>query len=325
MTTGPNTIARGQRAPDFALSRSDAEGSARFYGLAGGRPTVLVLAGGDHAAATDLAARLPDDLAVHVVTRGAEGAPAGSFADPDGQVHRAYGAPERDAMAVVLDANLRVAGTVVIDDPVTARREILDVVPEPPPDLGVAPRTAPVLFVPDALSAELCRSLIDRFRTEGSVETGVETVVDGERAEVTDIRRKRRRDHVVEDQALLRELTQHIGSRVFPELQKAFAFHAGGFEGFKIGCYTAADHGHFEAHRDNLSTGTAHRRFGLTVNLNEDHDGGELRFPEYGVTRYRPAAGEALLFSGSHLHEVLPVTRGERFVLLSFVLARRGG
>jgi predicted 2-oxoglutarate/Fe(II)-dependent dioxygenase YbiX len=29
------------------------------------------------------------------------------------------------------------------------------------------------------------------------------------------------------------------------------------------------------------------------------------------------------VFSGTHLHEVLPVDRGRRFVLLSFVLARR--
>jgi predicted 2-oxoglutarate/Fe(II)-dependent dioxygenase YbiX len=109
---------------------------------------------------------------------------------------------------------------------------------------------------------------------------------------------------------------------VFPELQKAFAFTAAGFEGFKIGCYDARDRGHFVAHRDNLSAGTAHRRFGLTVNLNDDYAGGELRFPEYGPTRYRPAAGEALVFSGSHLHEVLTVERGRRFALLSFVLDR---
>jgi predicted 2-oxoglutarate/Fe(II)-dependent dioxygenase YbiX len=162
---------------------------------------------------------------------------------------------------------------------------------------------------------------MERWSTQGSVETGVETIVEGARAEATDVRRKRRRDHTVEDQQLLRELTRHIGDRVFPELQKAFAFAAGGFEGFKIGCYTAEDRGHFEAHRDNLSTATAHRRFGLTLNLNDDYDGGELRFPEYGPTRYRPAAGEALVFSGTHLHEVLPVERGRRFVLLSFVLA----
>ncbi len=115
--------------------------------------------------------------------------------------------------------------------------------------------------------------------------------MDGARAEATDVRHKRRRDHTITDRPLLRRLTQHVGARVFPELRKAFAFEAAGFEGFKIGCYTAEDQGFFTAHRDNLSAGTAHRRFGLSLNLNEDYDGGELRFPEYGGARYRPAAG----------------------------------
>ncbi|MGH9334082.1 MAG: 2OG-Fe(II) oxygenase, partial [Vicinamibacteria bacterium] len=70
---------------------------------------------------------------------------------------------------------------------------------------------------------------------------------------------------------------------------------------------------------DNLSPATAHRRFALSLNLNEAYEGGELSFPEYGPIRYRPAAGEALLFSCSLLHEVSEVTSGERFALLSFL------
>ena len=124
---------------------------------------------------------------------------------------------------------------------------------------------------------------------------------------------------VLTDAGLLRMLSSHIGRRVMPELRKAFAYEAKRFEGFKIGCYDAEDAGFFTAHRDNLSPATAHRRFGLTLNLNDDYEGGELRFPEYGPERYRPGAREALVFSGAHLHEVLPVTQGRRFVLLSFV------
>jgi predicted 2-oxoglutarate/Fe(II)-dependent dioxygenase YbiX len=104
-----------------------------------------------------------------------------------------------------------------------------------------------------------------------------------------------------------------------PELSKAFAYRASRFEGFKIACYQASDRGFFSAHRDNLSPTTAHRRFALTLNLNDGYQGGQLRFPEYGPERYRPAAGAGLLFSCSHLHEVLAVTAGRRFVLLSFL------
>jgi hypothetical protein len=44
-----------------------------------------------------------------------------------------------------------------------------------------------------------------------------------------------------------------------------------------------------------------------------------LRPGLYGAPGGRPAAGAALLFSCSHLHEVLDVTAGRRFVLLSFL------
>ncbi len=327
MSARRSLIARGERAPDFALPRDGGEGRARFYGLVGGRPAVLVLAGDGEATVADLVARLTSSIGdgtdVHVVARFPVDGHPDAFHDADGNVHDAYGAAGDEPVVVVLDPNLRVVATEVAGDLQASVTAVAHAVPGPAMDDGLAPRLAPVLFVPNALAVELCEELIDRWSTGGSVETGVETIVEGERAEITDVRRKRRRDHTVTDQQLLRALTQHIGGRVFPELAKAFAFQAGGFEGFKIGCYTAEDRGYFEPHRDNLSAATAHRRFGLTVNLNDDYAGGELRFPEYGATRYRPAAGEALVFSGTHLHEVLPVDRGRRFVLLSFVLTRR--
>ena len=130
---------------------------------------------------------------------------------------------------------------------------------------------------------------------------------------------KRRRDHTVADPDLLRELSSTVGRRVMPEIRKAFSFRATRFEGFKIACYDASTGGFFRAHRDNLSPSTAHRVFALTINLNEAYDGGQLRFPEYGNQLYRPAAGAALVFSCDHLHEVLDVTAGRRFALLSFL------
>jgi hypothetical protein len=92
---------------------------------------------------------------------------------------------------------------------------------------------------------------------------------------------KRRRDHIVADPELLRELSSVVGRRVLPEVEKkAFAFRATRFEGFKIACYDAATGGFFRPHRDNLMPSTAHRVFALTLNLNDRYDGGQLRFPE---------------------------------------------
>ena len=40
----------------------------------------------------------------------------------------------------------------------------------------------------------------------------------------------------------------------------------------------------------------------MSVNLNDDYEGGAVRFPEFGGGLYRPPAGGALVFSCSLLH-----------------------
>jgi predicted 2-oxoglutarate/Fe(II)-dependent dioxygenase YbiX len=178
---------------------------------------------------------------------------------------------------------------------------------------------APVLLIPRVVDAELRERLIGVLAQLGSVETGVERSSNGARGEVLDAAYKRRRDHTVADPDLMRELSSVVGRRVMPEIRKAFAFRATRFEGFKIACYDASTGGFFRAHRDNVSRSTAHRVFALTINLNEVYEGGQLRFPEYGNQLYRPGSGAALVFSCAHLHEVLDVTAGRRFALLSFL------
>lgn len=318
-------IGRGERAPDFALPGVDREKASRFYGFVGGTPAVVVFSGADGDTARELAIelrhRLSDAAQVHLVSGDPDESDEAAFVDATGDVHGAYGI-DADAQptAVVVDRNVRVVAVhqpAAIDTAGEVVAAIEAVAVDGPG--GRAPRHAPVLLVPDVLDDAWCDRLIEVWRTAAPVETGVETTADGRRVEALDRLRKRRRDHVVTDSGILKELTMHVGRRVIPEVHKAFAFSATRFEGFKLGCYTAADAGFFDAHRDNLSEATAHRRFALSLNLNEDYEGGELTFPEYGAQRYRPERGEALVFSGAHLHQVHPVTEGQRFVLLSFL------
>ncbi len=326
MVTQRALVTSGERAADFVARRGDGH-PTRFYGYVGGTPSVVVFsgAGGEPAAAAVrdlLRDELTSDITVHVVATGEQTVDPATFSDPNGAVHSAYGvADDGDPVSVVLDPNVRVVATCRHAEPGTDVDAIAAAVTAATHDDGgaLARRQAPVLFVPNALSLGLCTDLMASWERSGSIETGVEASVGGVRTETTDRLRKRRRDHTVTEPDMLRTLSAHIGRRVMPEIRKAFAYSATRFEGFKIGCYHADDAGFFTAHRDNLSPATAHRRFALTLNLNEDYDGGELRFPEYGSDRYRPAAGEALVFSGAHLHEVLPVERGRRFVLLSFL------
>ena len=325
-------LAPGLRAPDFALPCPSGD-PVRFYGRAGGMPCALIFADrSQEAAVEEFAAALARACVGRVEILGVisgggrlSGEPPFSFdtfTEPGTAVSEPYGVASKP-MACLLDENLRILGWCGLADAAGAAAEAAALLAaacgQRQGQLVESP--APVLLVPRVLDEAWCAELISMWRREGAAPAGVEASLGGRRVDVVAGDRKRRRDHVVGDPGLLRRLTSHAGRRVIPELHKAFAYRASRFEGFKIVCYGAEEGGFFHAHRDNLSPSTSHRRFGLTINLNGGFEGGELRFPEYGPDLYRPPAGAAILFSSSLLHEVLPVTSGERFSLLSFLFA----
>jgi predicted 2-oxoglutarate/Fe(II)-dependent dioxygenase YbiX len=320
MTAEP--LGLGERAPDFVAAAADGI-PTRFYARAGGRPAVVAFPG---AADLERVAALTDALppSIDRFVLAPPDAPDASGAgvamvDVDGRIAEAW-RTKGMATAYALDANLRVLGSAALVDPAACAERLTGFVRALPERPAREVRSqAPVLFVPHALDPEWCARLRQAFQDGDTAPSGVEQTVAGRRMDELQDKLKRRRDLVVTDQALSGALAPALGRRVMPELRRAFAYQATRFEGFKIGCYEADDGGFFNAHRDNLSAPTAHRRFAMTLNLNDDYEGGTLRFPEFGPETYRPDAGAALLFSCSHLHEVLPVTRGRRFVLLSFL------
>ncbi len=108
--------------------------------------------------------------------------------------------------------------------------------------------------------------------------------------------------------------------RMVPEISKIYHYENWKIEAFRIGCYKAEDQGFFHVHRDDCNPSVKHRKYAVTINLNTGaYEGGDLRFPEYGNELYQPPAGGAIVFSCSMLHEVMPVTAGERYVLLTFL------
>jgi predicted 2-oxoglutarate/Fe(II)-dependent dioxygenase YbiX len=90
-------------------------------------------------------------------------------------------------------------------------------------------------------------------------------------------------------------------------------------ERYIVSCYSAEDSGHFRAHRDNTTKGTAHRRFAVSINLNSEFEGGEVSFPEYGPRSFRPPPGGAVIFPCALLHAVSRVTGGRRYAFLPFL------
>jgi predicted 2-oxoglutarate/Fe(II)-dependent dioxygenase YbiX len=170
------------------------------------------------------------------------------------------------------------------------------------------------VFEPD-----LCARLVDLYDAQGGTPSGFMREVDGKTVEVTDPAHKRRRDADITDRELISVLQGRVRRRVVPEIAKVHQFHATRMERYIVACYPAEDAGHFRAHRDNTTSGTAHRRFAVSVNLNDGFDGGEVSFPEYGPRGFRPPPGGALVFSCSLLHAVSPVTAGRRLAFLPFL------
>ena len=325
-------LERGERATDFVLPLAPDGKPTRFYSRAGGAPAVLIFSPGEDERLAGFPTALDGwdvDLFAVVASGNATDSqwPHPVFVDAKGVVRSAYRISDSESSVVyVLDPNLRVLASVVLDDPRNAARKVRNVLDsrQAETEPRVVDAQAPVLLVPNVLDPEICNFLMRTWENRGNVETGVEQSQGTGRGDRIDAGRKSRRDHTVEDDKLVRLLSSTIGRRVIPELQRAFAYRATRFEGFKIACYDAASGGFFHAHRDNLSPSTAHRRFALTLNLNERYAGGGLRFPEFGPHLYKPGAGGAVVFSCSHLHEVTEVTSGKRFALLSFMFGDEG-
>jgi predicted 2-oxoglutarate/Fe(II)-dependent dioxygenase YbiX len=235
-------------------------------------------------------------------------------------MNRAYGVGG-DGLWIVLNPMLRV---VAVLDPRPDGGELgllsrlLHDLPPPGRFLGFE-IAAPVLVLSDVFEPELCRHLVAGFEAHGGRPSGFMQEVGGRTLEVHDPAWKRRSDQIVTEPALVAALRARLGRRVVPEILKAFAFRATRIERELVACYRAEEGGHFGPHRDDTVAATAHRRFAVSINLNDDFEGGLLSFPEYGSRGLKPRAGTAVVFSCAVLHQVGRVTAGRRYAFLPFL------
>ena len=248
------------------------------------------------------------------------------FWDFDGAISRRYGAAAEDGRYrpfwLVLDPMLRVLASVPFDAEGHHVAHVMDLIAGLPPVARHAGLEvhAPVLILPRVFEPAFCRHLIQLYERHGGEESGFMRDVDGRTVAVLDHRHKRRADYTIEDEAVRTAARECIRRRVAPEIRKAFQFTVTRMERYIVACYDGGSGGHFRAHRDNTTKGTAHRRFAVTINLNaEAFEGGELWFPEFGPRTYKAPTGGAVVFSCSLLHEATPVTSGVRYAFLPFL------
>jgi peroxiredoxin len=188
----------------------------------------------------------------------------------------------------------------------------------PYPLAGPAAMQAPVLILPRVFEPDFCRVLIDRYDRGQTYDSGYMKYQGETIRAVIDYSMKRRTDCLIEDRGLRQAIGARIRRRLLPEIRRVFRFEATRMERYLVACYDATVGGYFRPHRDN--DGAGHRQFAVTLNLNaEEYEGGDLRFPEYGLQTYRAPTGGAVVFSCCLLHEATPVTSGRRYAFLPFL------
>jgi predicted 2-oxoglutarate/Fe(II)-dependent dioxygenase YbiX len=246
------------------------------------------------------------------------------FRDFDRAVSRLYGVISETGatfryrpMTLILDPFLRVLA-VIPADPDGRHKDSFDAAVAALPGLE-RPAAAPLLILPALFEPEFCARLIAYFEQSQPRQSGVMEDVAGMTTEVLDDRLKKRSDVIVTDPQLGRDIEDRLRRRLVTAIAQAFQFQASRIERYLIASYAAQNGGFFSPHRDNITPGTAHRRFAATINLNSDYDGGDLAFPEFGPANWRAPVGGAVVFSCSLMHEVRPVTRGRRFAFLPFL------
>jgi peroxiredoxin len=247
--------------------------------------------------------------------------PAIAFiADYDGAIAAAYGA-RASPRTIMLDPLQRAISDIPWDHPAghgaTVRR-LLQELPPVDESAGV-PLFAPALMVPRVFDFELCDFLVRLYETMGGEESGFLLDRDGKTATVIDHRLKRRRDLPIVDPELSRTMREQIARRLVPPIERFFGFQATRMDRCLVSCYDGATGGYFFRHRDNVNAGAEHRRFAVSINLNQNYEGCDLVFPEFGRRSYRPPVGGAVVFSCGMLHEVTPITRGKRYAFVPFL------
>jgi predicted 2-oxoglutarate/Fe(II)-dependent dioxygenase YbiX len=230
------------------------------------------------------------------------------------------------AGAMVIDRGGRIVALEALDGPCAARRMIDAVRPLVASPTGRAcTAAAPLLVVANALTPAECRALIDHFEASPHEAGKMANYAAGGAEHRLDQAIKQRRDIELEPGSDAHgAVLQAIARAVAPEIKRAFQRDVGFIDRILIARYDDTG-GYFKRHRDDALPHTAFREFAVSINLNtHEYEGGGLRFPEFDDNDYGAPAGGAMVFSAALLHEAAPVTKGRRYVALTFLSSRPG-
>jgi prolyl 4-hydroxylase len=174
----------------------------------------------------------------------------------------------------------------------------------------IQPKNIPYLLIDNVFNPQLLEKVIKYYDNNSNRHTPHYTAT-------------KNRLHIHPDKELEIEIDNKLSRSVFPEIRKIFYFDVHYRESYKICYYDSKTGGRFHPHRDTPAP-YQHRRYAMSLFLNDDYEGGEFELPEYNF-KIKPKANSALIFPGISSHKVNEVTKGARRVIITFYCSELDG
>lgn len=194
----------------------------------------------------------------------------------------------------ILDANRRIKQIQQFN----IIQEIIDLKIEK----NILSKNIPYLIIENVLDKKLLNKVLDYYNNTSNKEIHNTC--------------NKNRLHIYPDLELEKMIDNKLSRSLFPEIKKIFYFDVQYRELYKICSYNSETNGRFAPHRDTPYP-HQHRKFALSLILNDDYEGGELVLPEY-YKSLKPKANTAIVFPGICSHQVNPIISGSRKTIITF-------
>lgn len=139
------------------------------------------------------------------------------------------------------------------------------------------------------------------------------------------VNQKRRKDLFIQKSDHLNKLDNKIYEKIYFDVRDTFN-DINYREPWKLGHYHEEDKGFYNLHTDTAGhRGEKARKISIVCCLSsvDDYEGGQLHFPEL-KKEFKLDKGDLIAFKSHLMHGVKPITKGERYVLISFMFGDEG-
>lgn len=174
------------------------------------------------------------------------------------------------------------------------------------------------VFATRLYEPDMCASIVAHIRTQGEWEAAQVVVDSGGQSRdatlpETRAARTLNRLHIP---ATCDDFEERVRRVINPMLRQVWGVDLLQQEGTEIVRYSPG--GHYIPHKDANELELANRYFTVLCYLNDSFEGGKTSFTSLNFTA-TPAPGKTIVFPSRYLHCAEPVTRGEKFVFISWL------